>query len=73
MELDRSLFPILAETLADRPNAEICPGDILKTDIPALVGKKSRADLWPAPTYPITSPPPPSPPCWRPNASPPSP
>ena len=40
VELDRSLFPILAETLADRPNAEICPGDILKTDIPALVREK---------------------------------
>ena len=36
VELDRSLFPILAETLA----AEICPGDILKTDIPALVREK---------------------------------
>ena len=30
----------VAETLADRPNAEICPGDILKTDIPALVREK---------------------------------
>lgn len=40
VELDRSLLPILAETLADRPNAEICPGDILKTDIPALVREK---------------------------------
>ena len=37
VELDRSLLPILAETLADCPNAEVCPGDILKTDIPALV------------------------------------
>ena len=40
VELDRSLLPILAETLADRPNAEICPGDILKTDIPTLVREK---------------------------------
>ena len=37
VELDRSLLPILAETLADCPNARVCPGDILKTDIPALV------------------------------------
>ena len=36
VELDRSLLPILEETLADFPNAEVCPGDILKTDIPAL-------------------------------------
>ena len=37
---ESSKNPILAETLADRPNAEICPGDILKTDIPALVREK---------------------------------
>lgn len=40
VELDRALLPILKETLADCPNAEIVPGDILKTDIPALVGEK---------------------------------
>ena len=40
IELDRALLPILKETLADCPNAEIVPGDILKTDIPALVGEK---------------------------------
>ena len=37
VELDRSLLPILAETLADCPNAQVIAGDILKTDIPALV------------------------------------
>ncbi|MEY8419750.1 16S rRNA (adenine(1518)-N(6)/adenine(1519)-N(6))-dimethyltransferase RsmA [Oscillospiraceae bacterium 44-5] len=37
VELDRTLLPILAETLADCPNAEVIPGDILNTDIPALV------------------------------------
>ena len=37
VELDRALLPILAETLADCPNAQVIPGDILKTDIPALV------------------------------------
>lgn len=42
VELDRSLLPILAETLADCPNAEVVPGDILKTDIPALIGEKFR-------------------------------
>ena len=40
VELDRALLPILAETLAGRDNAEIVSGDILKTDIPALVREK---------------------------------
>ena len=40
VELDRSLLPILAETLRDCPNAEVVPSDILKTDIPALAGEK---------------------------------
>ena len=40
IELDRSLLPILAETLSDRPNAEIFPGDVLKTDLPSLVAEK---------------------------------
>lgn len=40
VELDRSLLPILAETLASCPNAEIISGDILKTDIPALIREK---------------------------------
>lgn len=37
VELDKSLLPILAETLVKYPNANILSGDILKTDIPALV------------------------------------
>lgn len=40
VELDRSLLPILEETLADRDNVEIVSGDILKTNIPALVKEK---------------------------------
>ena len=40
IELDRSLLPILAETLSDYPNAEIFPGDVLKTNLPALVSEK---------------------------------
>ncbi len=40
VELDRALLPILAETLGDCPNAEVVSGDILKTDISALVGEK---------------------------------
>ena len=37
VELDKALLPILAETMADRENFTLVPGDILKTDIPALV------------------------------------
>lgn len=40
IELDRSLLPILAETLSEYPNAEIFPGDVLKTDLPGLVAEK---------------------------------
>ena len=40
VELDRALLPILAETMSSRPNVEIVPGDILKTDISALVREK---------------------------------
>ena len=36
VELDRSLLPILEETLAGRDNVEIVPGDILKLDIRQL-------------------------------------
>ena len=37
VELDRSLLPILSETLEGRSNVEIVSGDIMKQDIPALV------------------------------------
>ena len=40
VELDKSLLPILAETMADYDNFELVPGDILKTNIPALVAEK---------------------------------
>ncbi len=40
VELDRTLLPILAETLAGRDNVEIVPGDILKLDLPALCREK---------------------------------
>ena len=40
VELDTSLLPLLAETLQDRDNVEIVSGDILKTDIPALVRER---------------------------------
>ena len=40
IELDRSLLPILAETLADRDNVEIVPGDVMKLDLPTLAAEK---------------------------------
>lgn len=40
VELDKALLPILAETLSDWDNVEIISGDILKTNIPALVEEK---------------------------------
>jgi len=40
VELDRHLEPVLAETLADSPNAEVIFGDVLKLDLPALCAEK---------------------------------
>ena len=40
VELDRSLLPILAETLADCPNVEVVPGDVMKLDLAALAAEK---------------------------------
>ncbi len=39
LELDRSLLPILAETLADCPNTEVVCGDITKTDCAAFAAE----------------------------------
>lgn len=40
VELDRSLLPILEETLADRDNVEVVSGDVMKLDLRALAGEK---------------------------------
>lgn len=40
VELDKSLLPVLAETLAEFPNAEIVPGDVMKLDLDGLLQKK---------------------------------
>ncbi len=39
VELDRRLFPVLEETLADCDNVTVVPGDILKLDVPALLAE----------------------------------
>ena len=40
VELDKSLLPVLAETMAPYPNVEIVPGDVMKLDLNALVAEK---------------------------------
>ena len=40
VELDRTLYPILDETLAPYPNTEVIPGDVMKLDLPALAADK---------------------------------
>ena len=40
VELDATLLPILAETMAPYPNVEIVPGDILKLDLTAITAEK---------------------------------
>lgn len=44
VEIDRSLEPILAETLADCPNVEIIWGDVLKLDLKRLFAEKFDVD-----------------------------
>lgn len=44
VELDKRLFPVLEETLADCKNLTLIEGDIMKTDISALI-KKHFADM----------------------------
>ncbi len=40
VELDKTLLPVLAETMAPYPNVEIVPGDVMKLDLSALVREK---------------------------------
>lgn len=44
VELDKSLFPILDETLAGCNNVEIVYGDILKIDLPKLFSEKFESE-----------------------------
>ncbi len=43
IELDRALFPVLEETLADCENVEVVHGDVLKTDLAALCREIGRS------------------------------
>lgn len=40
VEIDEKLKPILAETLADCPNTEVIFGDVMQTDLAALIADK---------------------------------
>lgn len=40
IELDKSLLPILSETMAPYPNVEIIPGDAMKLDLKALAAER---------------------------------
>jgi len=40
VELDKSLLPVLAETMAPYPNVEILQGDVMKLDLAALAAEK---------------------------------
>lgn len=40
VELDRTLYPILDETLAPYDNVEVVPGDVMKLDLAALAADK---------------------------------
>lgn len=55
VELDKKLPAVLAHTLSAYPEVRIVPGDILKTDIPALMGKDSFKVVANLPYY-ITTP-----------------
>lgn len=46
VELDASLLPILQETLADCPNVEVIPGDVMKLDLAAIIADRF-SDLTP--------------------------
>jgi 16S rRNA (adenine1518-N6/adenine1519-N6)-dimethyltransferase len=39
VEIDRKLIPVLEETLSDCPNVQVVQGDILKTDVAALLAE----------------------------------
>ena len=40
VELDRSLLPVLSESLAGRDNVKIIPGDVMKLDLAALAAEQ---------------------------------
>lgn len=70
VELDRRLYPVLAETMAPYENFTLVEGDVMQLSLPALV-QEHLGSLRPccAPICPITSPRRFSLPAWNPTAS----
>ncbi len=56
VEIDHRLIPILRETTAGRENITVHHGDILKTDIPSLIGEGTPFKIVANLPYYITSP-----------------
>jgi 16S rRNA (adenine1518-N6/adenine1519-N6)-dimethyltransferase len=56
VEIDRNLLPVLSETLAEYDNVEVVNDDILKVDIPALVGDVKSLKVVANLPYYITTP-----------------
>ena len=70
VELDRRLYPVLAETMAEHPNFTLVEGDAMQLSLPALV-QEHLSGLRPVlcAICPTTSPLRFSPPAWSPTAS----
>lgn len=56
VEIDERLIPVLRETLSDRENVTVVQGDILKTDLPALLKDEERVCVCANLPYNITTP-----------------
>lgn len=56
VEIDDRLLPILQETLGDLDNVQIVHNDILKTDLPALLGGEEKLAVCANLPYNITTP-----------------
>lgn len=56
VEIDDRLIPVLKETLGDLNNVQVVHGDILKTDLPALLGKEEKLAVCANLPYNITTP-----------------
>ncbi len=56
VEIDDRLIPVLKETLGDRDNVQVVHNDILKTDLPALLGGEEKLAVCANLPYNITTP-----------------
>lgn len=56
VEIDDRLIPVLKETLGDRDNVQVVHNDILKTDLPTLLGGEEKLAVCANLPYNITTP-----------------